>query len=304
MSMALYTSVVLLQNNFMGIATRTVTNRIAVVFDFDETLTPRDSFAVLLEDLSLNADEFENSRMKPLLEEGWEKYLARAYCLVQESQQRRDKVTKERLAKVGQEIALYDGTEILFDSLKAAINDISGDIELEFYLISGGFVDIPRSTPIAKYFKRMWGCEFHYGSSGEIEFIKKQMTHVEKTRYLYAISKGLDQQSEKDLVYDYKSIPPEDLYIPLDQVIYIGDGASDVPCFAAIKEYGGISIGIYSEDRKADEWQYLESVSRSQRLSNLVPAGFEKESELVRSLTIGVEYIAKKITLGQMSTGE
>lgn len=288
----------------MTIATRTVTNRIAVVFDFDETLTPKDSFAALLEDLSLDPNEFENSRMQPLLEAGWEKYLARAYCLVNESQRRSDKVTKDRLAKVGKEIALYPGTESLFDWLKTAISEISNDIELEFYLISGGFVDIPRNTSIAKDFKRMWGCEFHYGSAGEIEFMKKQMTHVEKTRYLFAISQGLDKHNEKDLVYNYESIPPEDLYVPLDQVIYIGDGASDVPCFSVIKEYGGIAIGIFLENRTAGEWEHLESVSRSQRLSNLVPASFDKESELVRSLTIGVEYLAKKIMLGQMSKGE
>ncbi|MGB7248330.1 MAG: hypothetical protein WBC73_05270 [Phormidesmis sp.] len=285
----------------MGKATRITSNRIVVVFDFDETLTPKDSFAVLLEDCGLNADEFTRERIQPLLDQGWEKYLARAYCLVQESQQRDDKITQAKLAEVGQNIALYQGTENLFERLQQKIHQIGENISLEFYLISGGFVDIPRNTSLAKDFKRMWGCEFHYSETGEIAFMKRQMTHVEKTRYLYYISKGVkSSENERDLIYNYQSLPEEDLYIPLNQVVYVGDGASDIPCFDVMEQYGGMSIGIYSKGGSASEWEYMESISATQKLSNLVPAGYEEDSELVRSLDLCVECIAKRIVLNQM----
>ena len=85
----------------MGKATRVTANRIAVVFDFDETLTPKDSFAVLLEACGLDANDFADRCVQPLVDQGWEKYLARAYALIQESQQRDDKITQEKLAQVG-----------------------------------------------------------------------------------------------------------------------------------------------------------------------------------------------------------
>lgn len=290
-------------------ATRLSTDRIAVVFDFDETLTPEDSFKSLLRYLKLDPDAFEAERIQPLLDQGWEKYLARAYCLVQESQQRPDKITKETLTKVGQEISLYSGTQALCERLEGAVKEISPEIDLEFYLISGGFVDIAKSTSLAKYFKQMWGCEFQYGESdgdesGEIQFMKRQMTHVEKTRYLYYLSKGIDGENSKDIVYGYDDIEVAELHVPLDQVVYIGDGASDVPCFAVMKQYNGISLGIYKGDASAEDWQYLESVGKSQRLSNLVPPGYEEGSELLRSLQLSVESIAKRIALRQMSRGE
>ncbi len=289
----------------MGKATRPVSNRIAIVFDFDETLTPQDSFVALLEACDLDVDDFENNRIPALLEQGWEKYLARAYCLVQASQQRSDKITQANLIEVGKTILLYDGTEELYERLQQNIEAINSEIELEFYLISGGFVDIPRHTPLAQYFKRMWGCEFHYGETGAIEFIKKQMTHSEKTRYLYYISKGIeDSQNEKDLISNYRDLSTDDLHIPLGQVIYIGDGASDIPCFDVIKQYGGMSIGIYPDGDSADDWDYLENVRDSQKLSNLVPASYEEDSELVRSLSLGVEHMAKKISLLKLSLGE
>lgn len=285
----------------MGNVTRVTASRIAVVFDFDETLTPRDSFAALLESCGLDVDAFKGERVQSLVDEGWEKYLARAYCLVKASEQSDSKITQDKLAEVGRSIALYPETELLFDRLRRKIHQIDEDIELEFYLISGGFVDIPRNTPIAKDFKKMWGCEFHYGESGEIEFMKKQMTHTEKTRYLYYISQGIDEaENEKDLIYNYQSSNKEDLYIPLDQVVYVGDGASDVPCFDVIGQYGGMSIGIYEEGSSAKGWEHLERINEDQKVSNLVPAGYEEDSELVRSLYLCVECIAKRISLRRL----
>ncbi|EDX84567.1 hypothetical protein S7335_2264 [Synechococcus sp. PCC 7335] len=285
--------------------TRVTTNRIAVVFDFDETLTPRDSFAVLLESCGLNSQEFQENRVKALVQQGWEKYLARAYSLIQESHRRDHKITQDLLAKVGQNIPLYEGTDKLFERLQQAIHRISSNIELEFYLISGGFVDISRNTAIAKDFKRMWGCELHYDETGAVDFIKKQMTHTEKTRYLYYLSKGIeDSEDSNDLIYNYSSFPQADLHIPLSQVIYVGDGASDVPCFDVMKQYGGISIGIYPEDSSAEEWEYMDSISQTQRLSNLVPAAYEEDSELVKSLYLCVECVAKQIKLSQLRVKE
>lgn len=281
--------------------TRVATEKIAVVFDFDETLTPRDSFAVLLENSGFDAEEIKSSKIQSLVEEGWEKYLARAYTTVQLSRQRSSPITQDTLIKTGQTIQLYEGAETLFERLQDQIHSVGSDIELEFYLISGGFVDIPRNTAIAKNFKHMWGCEFHYDETGAVDFIKKQMTHTEKTRYLYYLSRGIEaSDNEKDLIYNYADLPKEDLYIPLDQVIYVGDGASDIPCFAAIKEHGGMSIGIYPSDRSAKDWKYMEKISQTQRLSNLVPAGYEDDSELVRSLSLCVECIATQIKLRQL----
>ena len=68
----------------MTTATKPFVNRLAIVFDFDETLAP-DTFSLLLEDMGLDADAFKQERVKPLLEQGWDKYIARAYCLVEES---------------------------------------------------------------------------------------------------------------------------------------------------------------------------------------------------------------------------
>ncbi|WP_019503493.1 haloacid dehalogenase-like hydrolase [Pleurocapsa sp. PCC 7319] len=290
----------------MSKATKLVSNRIAIVFDFDETLIPDDSFKVLLQDCQIDIDSFIGDRVDPLVADGWDKYLARAYCLIKESQQREDKnkITQSKLAKLGKKLELYDGVSTMFERLQQQANTFKTEIELEFYLISGGFVDIPRNTSVAKYFRQMWGCEFHYGDQGEIEFLKRQMTHTEKTRYLYYISKGIERENEKDLIYNYQDLSNDKIHVPLNQVIYVGDGTSDIPCFTVINQYGGIAIGIYSKSSTAEKWEHLEKVNSSQRLSNLVPANYEEDSEMMQSLSLAIDCISNRIALGNLSAGE
>ena len=284
--------------------TKPFANRLAIVFDFDETLAP-DTFALLLEALGFDADTFKQERVKPLLDDGWDKYLARAYCLIEESKQRedKDKITKERLAKVGRELKPFEGVTEMFERLRQCARDLISDVEVEFYLITGGFIEMALNTSIASNFKAMWGCRFHYGADGEIKFIKQQMTNTEKTSYLYYLSKGMDGEKDKDLMFAYSSVADDKLRIPLTQVIYVGDGASDAPCFTVVNQNGGTGIGLYKESN-VEKWSQQEKIDVNQRVANIAPPDYSKNSELMQSLTLAVEGICKQIALRRLSVGE
>ncbi|KST62487.1 HAD hydrolase-like protein [Mastigocoleus testarum] len=280
--------------------TQPLYERIAVVFDFDETLV-RDTFDVLLENFNLDVKEFRQQRVKPLIDSGWDKVLARAHCLIEESKQRetKDKITAQRLAQIGKELEPFSGVEEMFTRLRKRACEVVPEVEIEFYLITGGFLDIARNTSIAPNFKGMWGCEFHYASDGEIQFLKTQMTHTEKTRYLFYISKGIDKANSKDLIFSYSSIPDEELHVPLNQMIYVGDGTSDIPCFSILNKYQGIPIGLYKDGTQ--EWEHQAEISNNQQVINLAPADYSENSELMRSLFLAIESICKQIALHQLS---
>ena len=288
----------------MTTATKPFVNRLAIVFDFDETLAP-DTFSLLLEDMGLNADAFKQERVKPLVEQGWDKYIARAYCLVEESKRRNsgDKITRSRLAKVGKELKPFPGVPEMFERLRQCAHNLIEDVDVEFYLISGGFIEMAQNTAIAGNFKAMWGCRFHYGKDGEIEFIKQQMSNTEKTSYLYYLSKGMDAEKEKDLMFAYSTVSNDKLRIPLTQVIYVGDGASDAPCFAVINQSGGISIGLYKRE-DPEKWSEQEKIDVNQRVANIAPPDYNENSELMQSLTLSVECICKRIALRRLSIGD
>ncbi|MCU0542256.1 MAG: HAD hydrolase-like protein [Oscillatoriaceae cyanobacterium Prado104] len=286
----------------MTLATQPLSNYIAIVFDFDDTLVP-DTVDSLLESLDIDALEFRQERIQPLIDNGCDKILARFYAIIEESKRRGNKITQEYLAQFGQQLAPFDGVPEMFDRLRKSACKINPKVELEFYLISCGMVDIARYNCIAPKFKEMWGCEFHYGTDGGIEFLKKIVTHTEKTRYLFQIAKGIEGQKQDEKTFVYRDLPPEELHIPLTQVIYVGDGASDIPCFSLLNEEGGTAIGVYKESTP-EEWNREIEISKSQRLANLAPAEYGEDSELMRSLTLAVESLCKQISLLQLSVGE
>ena len=288
----------------MTTSTKPFANRLAVVFDFDETLAA-DTFVLLLKDLGLDVDAFKQERVQPLIDDGWDKYLARAYCLIEESNRRspEDKITQKRLAKVGKELKPFVGVSTMFESLRQCARKVINDVEVEYYLISGGFIEMARNTSIASNFKAMWGCQFFYGDDGEIKFIKQQMTNTEKTSYLYHLSKGIDTDKEKDLMYAYSTVSEDKLHIPLTQVIYVGDGASDAPCFAVVNQSGGIGIGLY-KNLSAQVWSEQDKIDVNQRVDNLALPNYSDNSELMQSLTLAVEGICKQIALRRLGLGE
>ena len=276
-------------------------NRIAIAFDFDKTLAP-DTFAGLVGDLGYDVDAFKSEQYYPLKQNGWDGIPARFFALLKGTRALKNeskKLTRSYLQQYGERLQLFEGVPALFGKLKDCARTVSPDIELEFYIISSGFVDIMKHTAIAKHFKAIWGCELHYGEDGEAICLKHTVTHPDKVRYLYYLSKGIDSHSEDDLLFVYKDVPYGDLHVPLDQVIYVGDGTSDLPCFRLINQSKGIPIAVYPEG-SAQAWASEYDVSASQRVATLAEANYKEGSALVESLMLAVESIAKKIRIKQL----
>lgn len=284
-------------------ATKPVSNRIALAFDFDDTLVP-DTVDSLLESCDIDSQAFRQERIQPLIDNGWEPILARFYSLIQESKRRdKNKITKDYIAKFGQELAPFDGVPEMFKRLRQSAKAIVPDIEVEFYLITCGMVEIARHTCIAPEFTAMWGCEFSYNEEGEIEFVKQLVSHTEKTRYLFQLAKGIHNTNQDGQMFVYRDVSPEELHVPLTQVIYVGDGASDIPCFSLMNEENGVAIGVYKGSTVQD-WNREVKLSASQRVANIAEADYREDSELMRSLTLAVESMCKHIALSQLSVGE
>ncbi|MEA5626784.1 HAD family hydrolase [Nostoc sp. UHCC 0251] len=286
----------------MTVSTKPLSNRIAIVFDFDDTLVP-DTVDALLESLGIDALEFRQEKIRPLIDKGWDKILARFYALIEESKRQDNKITQEYIASFGQELAPFDGVNKMFARLQQCAHESNPKVEVEFYLITCGMVEIARHNCIAPNFKAMWGCEFSYGDRNGIEFLKKIVTHTEKTRYIFQIAKGFDDYQDDGKSFVYRDLPPEELHIPLAQVIYVGDGASDIPCFSLMNQEQGTAIALY-KDSTPEEWGQDLKMTQSQRVANLAPVDYSENSELMQSLTLAVEGLCKRIALQQLSVGE
>ena len=271
---------------------------IAVIFDFDETLAP-DSTSSFLDSIGTDVRAFWQAVVQPRLDSGWDPVPAYLYEMIQTSRLggKQPAITREALQAWGPRVQLYPGAATIFRRLRKHAKLVSAGVQVEFYLISSGIGEILRTTKIANNFTDIWACEFHYSSMGGIEFPKNVVSFTDKTRYIFQISKGLFGSSSRNAPFDVnRKIGERDLRIPLDQMIFVGDGYTDIPCFSLLRKGGGTAIGVYDKENR-DKWGRAWGFIEDGRVSNLVPADYSKGSALTNSLMMAISSIAGRIAL-------
>src|SRR3989442_8192962 len=227
-------------------------NTIAIICDCDGTLAP-DTTAFLLESNQIDQKQFWND-VSRLVSQGWDPplaYMNRTMELMKAGEIEQN--TNKKLDKLGSKIVPYDGVPEFIPELMALIkknNDfVKAGVNLEFYVISSGIEELIKGSVLSNHFNDIFGGRFAEDETGVITSIKSSVTFTEKTKFLYAINKGIkgDELRKKPyLVND--AIKRVDRRIPFEYMIYLGDGPSDIPCFSALRDYGGNCIGIVGND--------------------------------------------------------
>ncbi|GGK40633.1 hydrolase [Deinococcus malanensis] len=270
------------------------TPRIALVFDFDDTLAP-DTWDGLLSDLGLDPDEFDRKHIDPLLQDGWSSIPARFYALVNASGTQVETITRERLAAYGRNLTPYEGVKDMFSLLRERAARITPEVEVLFYVVSSGFADIIRATDIAEHFDGIWGCDFHFGANGEIEFPKVIVEHTEKPRYLHLVEKGVNKYQDRPAYEVFRHLPEEELHVPLHQMIYVGDGSSDVACFVLLTSHHGVALGVNKPGAPV-HWG-KDGIDTEERIDDIAAPDYTEGSELMRSLCLAVDSICSRIAI-------
>jgi hypothetical protein len=270
-------------------------NKIAIVFDFDDTLAP-DSTSSFLEHMGVDVQEFWKKKVQPLLEEDWDPIPAYLYMMIEESRSGNiSPITKEALTKYGDKVKFHKGVNTIFNKLTTYVQKNYPDIDLEFYLISSGIGDLLKHTKIAKNFTDIWASDFAYDFKGQIKFPKKIVSFTDKTRYLFHISKGLVGKKYRGKPFEVnKKVDPDKLRIKMDRMIFVGDGYTDIPCFSMVRKNGGLAFGVYDKEDK-DKWGRAWGFVEDGRVNNLHSADFGNNSDLTTSLLMAIKAIATKI---------
>lgn len=257
-------------------------NTIAVIFDFDDTLAP-DSTSGFLQYAGLpDLKKFWKTDVDSLLSEGWDPTPAYLYQMIQVSQSKQTKfpITKEKLSEWGKQLPLHEGVTQIFKKLQTIVKETNPQCNLEFYLISSGIGDILRETPIAKEFNHIWASEFHYDSKGQIVFPKKVVSFTDKTRYLFHIQKGIIGPASINKPFEVnKKLKPEQIRIPFANMVFVGDGYTDIPCFSLIKNSGGVAIAVFDKNH-IEKWSHAYQFVHDSRVSNLNSANYSEGSDL------------------------
>lgn len=256
-------------------------NIIAVVFDFDDTLTD-DSTTKLLADHGVDTGEFWQ-RNRELVKQGWNATLSYLTLLLENVGKGKPfgKLTNAGLREFGASLRFYPGIPGLFNDLRKLTREHRlSNPAVEFYVISGGLEEVIRGSKIAKHVNGMWGCRFAEGRSGAIEHIANVVSFTEKTRYLFEINKGLVEECRVNPFAVNEYVAPQDRRVPFSNMIYIGDGLTDVPCFSLVDRNGGSAFGVFDPRKEGSPKKAFEQLVAPKRVKTMNAPRYRRSDEL------------------------
>lgn len=217
---------------------------VAIMYDFDKTLSPKDMQEYgFISELGMESEEFwEKSKMN-MLNHNMDQILAYMLTILQEAEGRMP-LTKTVFNELGRDVKLFSGLDTWFDRINCYGDKLG--VVVEHYIISSGLKEIIEGTRIAHEFKEIYAAEYCYNDKNIPIWPAMAVNYTSKTQFLFRINKGvLDVTEHKGL---NESTPEDKKRVPFINMIYIGDGLTDVPCMKLVKNNGGHSIAVYHEE--------------------------------------------------------
>lgn len=246
---------------------------VAFLYDFDKTLctTDMEDYA-FIPSLGMTPREFWSVANGFGHANRMDGILAYMYTMIQESEKRHLPFTRESLREMGRDIVLFPGVQEWFGRINA-FGDSQG-VQVEHYIISSGLREIIEGSSISGEFKEIYASEFYYDEAGKPVWPKLTVNFTAKTQFVYRINKGVLDVSDDKTLND--SMPDDSKRVPFTNMVYMGDGLSDVPCMKMMRAYGGQAIAVYQESNRMG----VEDLLAKGRVDFIFPADYSEGTAL------------------------
>lgn len=255
-------------------------NTIAVIYDYDQTLSPNYmQDEAIFPTFGINPASFWQRCGELVHEQGYDNELAYMKAMLDYLEM--DRPTNEELRNLGSKMNFFKGLPEMFEEFQKGLlrpeHEAHG-ITVEQYIISSGLKVLIEGSRLAPYVKAIFGCEFAEDKNGRITFPKRVISHTQKTQFLFRINKGMLDMSQD--VNDH--MPSELRPIPFTNMVYVGDGPTDVPCFTVMRRNGGQAIAVYNaEDASRTSFRKCYQLCvHADRVKNIAPADYRQGSHL------------------------
>ena len=287
-------------------------NVIAIIWDFDKTLSPQYMQTPLFEEYGLDQKSFWTEvnalpawyARAGITVQPDTCYLGHLLTYVREG--RMPGLNNAKLRELGARIPLFPGIMGLFDRLEATLQEppfLEGDLRLEHYVVSTGLAEMVRGSSIAKRLSGIWASEFietpaapgfdpnSPPQSGEISQIAAILDNTTKTRAIFEINKGVNRHAA---ITVNDMIPEEERRVPVRNMVYVADGPSDIPSFSVIRKHGGLAYAVYDPDSPGQFAQVVD-LAESARVDAYGPADYSEGAQTDRWLRLQVKRMALRI---------
>lgn len=270
--------------------------KIAICYDFDGTLAAGNIQEYdYFPQLGIRPRDFwQEAKSRAQAHEG-DEILAYMCLMLEKAKANPDngvKVTKKAFADYAKKVKLFEGVESWFDRINTYGKD--NDLVVEHYIISSGIREMILGTKIAKKFTKIYASAFQYDQHGVANWPILAMSYTTKTQFLFRINKGLPDEWDNREINDFQ--PREKRPIPFERIIYIGDGATDVPCMRLVKDQGGHSFAVYQPKSKIAK-KTAERLLKEDRVHMIASANYCEGKDLDQKVKCVIDKIAADCNL-------
>jgi hypothetical protein len=279
-------------------------NTIAIIYDYDQTLSPTYmQEEAIFPVYGINSEAFWKKCQELVREQGYDNELA--YMKVMLDYLEMDRPKNSELRALGARLSFYKGLPEMFEEFRSGLlspEHIAHGITVEHYIVSSGLKVLLEGSKLAPFVKAIFGCEFAEDSEGRITFPRRVISHTQKTQFLFRINKGM-----LDMAEDVNDHMASDLRpVPFTNMVYIGDGPTDVPCFTVMRRNGGHAIAVYNAEdpTRASFKKCYQLSTHADRVRNIAPSDFSRGSHLRFLIEEMVQEIAGQIVQRRRSDFE
>lgn len=265
---------------------------VAIIYDFDNTLSTKDMQEfTFIPSLGITADEFWAQCDKTSHEYSMDHILAYMYLMAKMSKQSGVPLSADKLREMGKGVEFFDGVKEWF----ARINNFGASLGLEVrhYIISCGLKPMIEGCDIAHEFYNIFACDYVYDQNGEPVWPSVAINYTSKTQFLYRINKGVEDVGEHKRLNMY--MPKNQRVVPFCNMIYVGDGLTDVPSMKLARQRGGYAIGVY---RNPEDASYLVD---EERVDFYVKSDYTENSQMDEAMKAILQKICAQTRFGQLS---
>ncbi len=259
---------------------------VALIYDFDGTLSPGNmQERNFIPAIGMDKRDFWSEVASISKEHQADNILVYMKLMLDKARAAKVPVRKKDFKDYGKNLSFFEGIlpyssgEREEDGWFERINKYGSEsgIKVEHYIVSSGIREMIEGTILSKKFKAIYASSFFYDHNGVAVWPALAINFTTKTQFLFRINKGsLDISDNKTI---NKFIPEEDRTIPFSNMIYIGDGDTDIPCFRLVKDRGGHSIAVYKPNTRGAK-NKTEKLMDEGRVNFIARADYRNSSKI------------------------
>lgn len=264
---------------------------VAIAYDFDGTLAPGNMpEREFIPALRIKPKQFWQSVKAHAKDHDMDEILSYMDLMLHRARAARVPINREAFVEYGRNLTFFPGVEGWFKRINSY--GVVRGLAIKHFIISSGLREMIEGTRIHKHFEYVFASGFRYDIHGVAEWPALAVNYTNKAQFLFRINKGIPNSWDNTTIN--KFMPNEERPVPFENMLYLGDGETDIPAMKMVTYQGGRAIAVYPPNKKGAKESAVRLVETEARANAAVRADYTEGKSLDLAVKATLDEIAAR----------